>query len=270
MNKITLPVNRPFNVKVLLFLVVLLIPATYAILPYTLTLSSASLDLIGLPLLLILQLVNVAIYAVLAAIGLFLAVRIGLGLPFVEGWVKKEPIWNKFPKVIIFAVFIGVLFGAVVILLDYFVFGPPLQAQLESFGITIPESVRPPAWQGALASFSAGITEEVIFRLFGVTLLAFLGSLLFRDSEGRPKIAVLWIANILIAVGFGLAHLPATAMIGLPLTELVITRAIVLNGIGGLAFGWLYWTRGLESAMIAHFSADIVLHVILVMVLTLL
>jgi len=35
-----------------------------------------------------------------------------------------------------------------------------------------------------------------------------------------------------------------------------------LNGLGGLAFGWLYWKQGLESAMMAHFLADIVLHVI--------
>ncbi len=41
-----------------------------------------------------------------------------------------------------------------------------------------------------------------------------------------------------------------------------VTRASVLNGIPGLAFGWLYWKRGLESAMVAHFSADILLHVI--------
>jgi membrane protease YdiL (CAAX protease family) len=46
------------------------------------------------------------------------------------------------------------------------------------------------------------------------------------------------------------------------LNPLVITRALVLNGVGGLAFGWLYWKQGLESAMIAHFSADVVLHVI--------
>lgn len=28
-------------------------------------------------------------------------------------------------------------------------------------------------------------------------------------------------------------------------------------------FGWLYWKKGLESAMIAHFSADIIIHVCL-------
>jgi membrane protease YdiL (CAAX protease family) len=36
-----------------------------------------------------------------------------------------------------------------------------------------------------------------------------------------------------------------------------------LNGLAGVAFGWLYWKRGLESAIVAHFSADIILHVLL-------
>jgi membrane protease YdiL (CAAX protease family) len=33
--------------------------------------------------------------------------------------------------------------------------------------------------------------------------------------------------------------------------------------MGGIAFGWLYFKYGLESAMVAHFSADIVIHVII-------
>jgi hypothetical protein len=48
-----------------------------------------------------------------------------------------------------------------------------------------------------------------------------------------------------------------------PLTPLVITRTVVLNGLIGIAAGWLFWKRGLETAMISHFSADIVLHVLL-------
>lgn len=36
--------------------------------------------------------------------------------------------------------------------------------------------IDPPAWQGLLASFSAGVTEETIFRLFGLSLLAWLGT----------------------------------------------------------------------------------------------
>ena len=79
---------------------------------------------------------------------------------------------------------------------------------------------------------------------------------------------VIWVAIVLAAVLFGLAHLPATQAIGLPMSVLVISRTIVLNGIGGVAFGWLYCKHGLESAMIAHFSADIVVHVIIPLVAT--
>jgi membrane protease YdiL (CAAX protease family) len=42
----------------------------------------------------------------------------------------------------------------------------------------------------------------------------------------------------------------------------VVTRAIVLNGVGGIGFGYLYMKHGLEAAMISHFSADIILHVL--------
>ena len=32
--------------------------------------------------------------------------------------------------------------------------------------------------------------------------------------------------------------------------------------IGGVVFGTVFWWRGLEHAMLAHFSADLVLHVV--------
>jgi membrane protease YdiL (CAAX protease family) len=95
-----------------------------------------------------------------------------------------------------------------------------------------------------------------------MSLLAWLGKFISKTSEGRPTPAIFWIANILAAVLFGLGHLPAMLSL-IPLTPLVIARTVVLNGLLGIIFGWLYWKRGLESAMISHFSADIVLHVLL-------
>ena len=68
---------------------------------------------------------------------------------------------------------------------------------------------------------------------------------------------------------FGLGHLPATAQVGLPMDFLVVSRAIVLNGLLGVGFGWLYWKHGLESAMLGHFTADIVLHVIFPIIVSL-
>jgi len=121
---------------------------------------------------------------------------------------------------------------------------------------------QPEAWKGFLASFYGGIGEEIQLRLLIMSLIAWLASFISKTADNKPTNGVYWIANIMAAVLFGLGHLPTTALL-VPLTPLIVTRAIILNGLGGVIFGYLYWKRGLESAMVAHFSADIVLHVLL-------
>ena len=56
-------------------------------------------------------------------------------------------------------------------------------------------------------------------------------------------------------------HLPNAAMV-MHITPTVVVLALVLNGIAAIPFGYLYWKRGLESAMIAHFCADFAIYVI--------
>ena len=48
----------------------------------------------------------------------------------------------------------------------------------------------------------------------------------------------------------------------MPITPLVVIAALLLNGLAGIAFGYLYRERGLEAAMIAHFTADFVIYVV--------
>ena len=70
----------------------------------------------------------------------------------------------------------------------------------------------------------------------------------------------MWPAIVLSNIAFGAGHLPATrAMV--PLTPNVVARALVLNSIVGVPCGYLYWKKGLEAAMIAHGTADVVVHV---------
>jgi len=158
---------------------------------------------------------------------------------------------------------LGVVASLLIIGLEVAVFQPALLQQLGDKANTLNlKTAQPAAWKGFLASFYGGINEEILLRLIVMSFLAWLGKFISKTSEGKPTKAVFWTANILAAILFGLGHLPATAML-IPLTPLVVTRAIVLNGFVGVACGWLYQTRGLESAMIAHFSADIVLHVLL-------
>ena len=161
------------------------------------------------------------------------------------------------------SIILGVIASLFIIGLDVAIFQPALIQQLgdkaNALNLKTPQ---PAAWKGFLASFYGGINEEILLRLIVMSFLAWLGKFISRTADGKPTNTVFWIANILAAVLFGLGHLPATALL-IPLTPLIILRAVVLNGLVGIVCGWLYQTRGLESAMISHFSADIVLHVLL-------
>ena len=131
----------------------------------------------------------------------------------------------------------------------------------------IGENIQTPVWQRFLASFYGGITEEIIMRLFLMSSLVWIG-LKFSKRTENPHPIFVWIAIILAAVIFGLGHLPVTATLT-ELTPIVITRGILLNGIGGIIFGWLFWKKGLEAAIIAHFTTDIMILIILPFVITL-
>ena len=78
----------------------------------------------------------------------------------------------------------------------------------------------------------------------------------------RPNRGIIKLAILVAAILFGLGHLPVTAALT-TITPIIVARAILLNGVGGIIFGWLYWKKGLEAAMIAHFTADIFLLTVL-------
>jgi hypothetical protein len=268
MNKIVLASKRRWNWKVFFVLVGLIIPATFAILPYLLNLQATYSETgvnasLGWNILVLDRLINALTIILLAGIGLALANRIGLGVPFVEAWTKREPIPYRFRNIIAIAWIGAVALVLSSIFLHNVVLDPPLNAMLEKMGITIPQGASTPPMYGFLAAISAGITEETLFRLFGLSLLAWLGGLLFHDADGRPRVIIFWIANFLLALGFGVVHLQKVAVMGWPINPLVITYTLVLNAIGGLAFGWLFWTFGLESAMLAHFFADVIVYTLI-------
>jgi hypothetical protein len=259
--------RRSYDWRLLGILVAAILVSVILVTPYALaiqanTLKTAKLPL-PLPLLVPIQWVGTTVlYGIIAAIGLAVAGRIGLGLPFLESWLAGKPDWAHLRKFVWPAVIAGALGGIAVVVLEKGMFAPRLLAEFRQLGLKEPH-IAVPAWAGLLASFYGGITEEILLRLFVLSLLAWIGRFVNRTPEGRPGFGALWVANVLAAILFGLGHLPAThAATGLPLDALVITRAIVLNGLLGLVFGWLYWTFGLEAAMVSHFSGDIVLHVI--------
>ncbi len=255
------------NWKVFLILWIAAIVATVLLLPYALEVQSSAIDLtklgLPLPILITIQtLQNAIIFAIAIFAGLFFAGRVGLTTPILDSLARGESIADKIRAILPISILPGILSTVVVLGLEYFYFQPALLREFGDAATKLNLQTAPAAWKGFLASFYGGIAEEIQLRLFVMSLLAWLGKFVSKTSEGKPTTAVFWIANIIAAVLFGLGHLPTTSLL-VSLTPLVVTRAIILNGLIGIVCGWLYWRRGLESAMVAHFSADLVLHVLL-------
>lgn len=258
------------NWKVFFILWIASVLSTLLILPYAMELQSSAIDLsnIGIPLpaLIAIQTVQSAVvFAIIIFLGMLLARRVGLETPILESWTRAESIADKIRAVLPLSIILGVTATLIMLGLEFLYFQPAMMNELGDTGAALNlQTGQPAAWKGFLASFYGGIAEEIQLRLFVMTLLVWLGRFISKTAEGRPTNAVFWTANILAAILFGLGHLPTVSML-VPLTPLVLARTIVLNGIGGIVFGWLYWKRGLESAIIAHFTADIILHVVLVL-----
>ncbi len=185
----------------------------------------------------------------LAWLGLRMGHRVGLGSPLLQAWInaRPHPGWRRLRP--LHAALLGVAAAALILLLASL-----LDPMLPD---TARAAVQPSAWSGLLAAFYGGIAEELQLRLFLMTLVAWLLTGLGRRA---PASWQAWTAIAIAALLFGIGHLPAAAAIW-GLDPIVVLRTLLLNGIGGLAFGWLYWRRGLEMAMLAHFCADLALHV---------
>ena len=237
-------------------LLVAAIAGQAAALPYVFSLFDVSrLSLpVPLPVAVVLQMGQGAVMSAVAILlGLWMAPGLGLTRPLAQDWLDRRLDRARLVRTAGLAMALGALVGAAIFVLDRFAFALLVEP------ITAIQGT-PPLWQRLLVCFYGGINEEIFLRLFLMTLLVWLGAKAGRRTV--PTAATVWVAIAIVSILFGLGHLPMTARF-VPLTAVVVVRAIILNGLAGVLFGWLYWRRGLEAAMIAHFSTDVVLHVLL-------
>lgn len=255
------------NWKVFLILWLVSIFAVIAVLPYSFALQSDTLQRLNLvitpPMLIAIVLQSSIMFAIVIFAGMFLARRVGLGTPILDLATRGESVIDQVRAILPLSIIVGVIGTVVMLGFEFLLFQPALMKELGEAATLLNLQTAPPAaWKGFLASFYGGIAEEILLRLFLMSFFVWLGQFVSKTAEGKPTAAVIWMANILAAVLFGLGHLPALVPL-VPITPLVLARSVVLNGLLGIAFGWLYWKRGLEAAIVSHFSADIILHVLL-------
>jgi membrane protease YdiL (CAAX protease family) len=153
-------------------------------------------------------------------------------------------------------VVIAILSALVIGLSDLLFFSPYLPESVTDYQFS---------WLYLVSSvLYGGIIEEILLRLFAMSLLVFLAKILFWRKSAAQDLppGVFILAIFLSAALFAAGHLPATAQL-LGLSFPIVLRAFLLNGLAGLGFGWLYWKHGLGSAMAAHILTHLVLQLIL-------
>ncbi|NYE27969.1 membrane protease YdiL (CAAX protease family) [Rhodanobacter sp. K2T2] len=226
--------------------------ATLLLFPYLLAMMPLKFAMLRQPwwIVMLLQSAQSGVLCLLLGwLGLVLGTRYGLDAPWLRAWVYRQPRDPAARPHWFIGLALGMLAGWLVIAISRLLPHPAATAAAPSMGW---------AWRGALASFYGGFVEEVECRLFLASLFVWLLARLNR-RRARPWTFVAAIA--LAALLFGAGHLPAAFAAGMKPAFLPISRIILLNALVGAVTGGLFWKWGLEHAMLAHFGADLVLHV---------
>lgn len=191
-----------------------------------------------------------AILTILAVlIGHYLAPRVGLGTPLIDAYVNHAGIARVLRRQLIAGIPVGIAVGLMLAL----------------YSLLVVPSVTDPKTASGLLSFSVplttrvlygGITEEIMMRWGLVSLFAWAGTRLTHAHE--PGSPIYWLAVLLAAVLFALGHLPVLFELAPDPSQALVLAVLIANGVPGVMFGWLFWKRGLEAAMIAHALAHII------------
>ena len=213
-----------------------------------------------LPILVTVQLMqSTIVFGGIAALGILLARKAGIEAPVLQrrlyrteprppaDWLRTPLLW-------------GLALGVLVFLLYFLVFLPlipewPLQ-----------EEAALPVWKRFLVCIYGAVNVELLMRFFLLSLFLWLVKKIVRDPSPRAGAGTFWTANIIVALIYAAGHLPAAKSL-MPLTPIVLTAVLLPTGLAALAFGYLTWKRGIEAAMLAHFSSDFVAHVLGPMIL---
>ncbi len=228
----------------LIFLWIGCILGSIAILPYAFSLAHQSLHALSYSKISLVVVQSALLYGALIILGYIFAQKIGF-----QVFLFDRSEYNFYNELLI-GVAAGTVLGCGLLVFDISFFTTALQATYLSVSLTL--------LQPLLASFYGGINEEVLMRLFLLPLCIFI---LSKALKTEPHYWIIWASIVITAFIFGILHLPAMLQAVSP-SPFAILRIIILNSIGGIVFGWLFWKKGIEIAMVAHFTTDIIIHVL--------
>lgn len=199
----------------------------------------------------VLALANAAIMLILYGGLGFLGLKLSSKLGFVDIWDLEVSNKQRFLIPALVGGGIGIFFIlADVIFSKFHTLGP------------IPH---PPFPASLVASVTAGIGEEVIFRLFFISFWVWLISYVILKKRWQNQ--VFWVVSIFSALAFALGHFPSVMILfGFDTIQEIpfalISEIIFLNGVVSLLAVYYFRKFGFLAAVGIHFWTDIIWHVI--------
>lgn len=190
---------------------------------------------------------TLVMYGGLGYLGLVLARKLG----FAELWSKDVPAQRR----LLNPALVGILLGV------FFIIADSILSQWHTFG-PIPH---PPFPTSLVASATAGIGEELLFRLVFISFWVWLISDILLKK--RWKNQIFWIFAVASAFAFASAHLPSLMFLfGMKsigdVPTALMAELLLINGTLSIIAAYYIKTCGLLAAISVHFWADVVWHVI--------
>lgn len=176
----------------------------------------------------------------LAALGAWLAPKVGLDAPVVRAWAERRPVLAPLRRQLPAAVMAGIAVAAILVAFWTILTEQGVGGSLLAFEIPLPTKL-----------LYGGIVEELLLRWGLMSLFVWAAWRLGGGREAVPDWCY-WAGMTIAALLFAAGHLPLLFLLLPDAPSWLIALVLAGNALPGMLFGWLYWRRGLEAAMIAH------------------
>jgi membrane protease YdiL (CAAX protease family) len=195
--------------------------------------------------------------SVAVLIGVALAAKVGLSSPLAEAAAGGGQLSSALKPQIIPGL-IGALIGGVGVVLNWFLWKPFLPPEFVARSVELNKLLPLPT-----RLLYGGFTEELLLRWGLMTLLVWAAWRLFQKGQGAPQTIYFIGAIVVSSLIFGLGHLPFVFALVPDAGVALILYVIAGNFIFGSIAGYLYWKKGLESAILAH----MIIHVLMLAII---
>jgi hypothetical protein len=207
------------------------------------------------PVIKVLSLVQpLVLMSIAVLLGVALASKVGLSAPVAEAAAGNGKQLASALKPQVIPGLIGGVAAGVGIILIWFLLKPLLPPEFVARSAELNKLLPLPT-----RLLYGGFTEELLLRWGLMTLLVWAAWRLFQKRPGNPKAVYVIGAIIISAIFFGLGHLPFALALVPNASAALILYVVGSNSMFGSIAGYLYWKKGLESAMIAHMLAHVVM-----------